>query len=80
MHYTYILKSEKTGRYYYGATSDIETRLKSHNFGKVKSTKSGRPWNLHYLEEFETKSEALQREKFFKTIDGYNYLKSKEIT
>jgi len=34
---------------------------------------------LHYFEEFETRSEAFKRERFFKSIDGYNYLKSQKI-
>ncbi len=80
MYITYILKSEKTGRYYYGATSNLENRLKAHNSGKVKSTKSGRPWNIHYFENFESKSEALQRERFFKSIEGYRFLKENNIT
>jgi putative endonuclease len=79
MFYTYILKSQKDGRFYYGSTSDIETRLKSHNGGKVRSTKSRRPLVLHYQETFDSKTEAIRRETFFKSIDGYNFLKSKGI-
>ncbi len=33
----------------------------------------------HYYESFETKSEAAKREYFFKSIAGYNYLKSNRI-
>jgi len=80
MYYSYILKSQKTGRYYYGSTSDLEKRLKYHNSGKVKSTKSGRPWIIHYYEEFESKSEAFSRERFYKSIDGYRFLKKNQIT
>jgi putative endonuclease len=68
MHFAYILKSEKTGRYYYGSTSDLEQRLKNHNSGKVKSTKSGRPWVIHYYETFESKEEALKRELFLNQL------------
>ena len=39
MFITYILKSEKTDRYYIGYTSDVEKRLTNHNSGKNKSTK-----------------------------------------
>ena len=42
----YILSSSKTGRYYTGSTDDIERRLKEHNYGKVLSTRNGRPWSL----------------------------------
>jgi putative endonuclease len=74
MFYTYVLKSLSTGRHYYGSTSDIKKRLKYHNSGKVRSTKAYRPWEIIYYEIFETKTEAMKRELFFKSIDGYNWL------
>lgn len=80
MFFTYILKSEKDKTFYYGHSKDLENRLKRHNQGKVRSTKSKRPWILHYHEVFESKSEAYKREMFFKSIDGYRYLKEKGIT
>jgi len=46
----------------------------------VRSTKARRPFKVHYFEEFELKSDALKREKFFKSIDGYNCLKENKIT
>ena len=79
-YYSYILKSEQTGKYYYGSTCNIEQRLAAHNKGKVRSTKGGRPWRLHYKEEFETRSAAYSREQFYKTIEGYRYLKDQKIT
>ena len=78
-YYTYILKSLSKGTYYYGSTSDLENRLKYHNAGKVKSTKGKRPWVVHYVEEFPDKGFALKREAFFKTIDGYRFLKEHNI-
>jgi putative endonuclease len=78
--YVYILRSLKDHRYYYGFTSDLQTRLQFHNEGLVKSTKSRTPLCLHYHEEFESKRMALKREKFFKSIDGYNWLKANGIT
>ena len=79
MFYLYILFSDKLGKYYYGHTKDLDERLKTHAKGKVKFTKPGRPWKLVYHESFSTRSEAFQREMFFKSIDGYNYLKSAKI-
>jgi putative endonuclease len=75
----YILKSEVTHKHYYGHTKDLLQRLKAHNSGKVRSTKSGRPWKVIHQEEFPTKSEAYQRELFFKSIDGYNFLREQKI-
>jgi putative endonuclease len=78
-YFAYILKSLKTHTYYYGSTEDITLRLKAHNNGKVRYTKSRRPWILHYSEKFTTRSEAAKREYFFKTIEGYNFLKQENI-
>lgn len=79
MFFTYILQSEKDKRFYYGSTSDLETRVKAHNYGKVRSTKSRRPLNLIYSESFTTKKDAIQRELFFKSKAGYAWLKNQGI-
>jgi putative endonuclease len=77
--YTYILKSLSHGTYYYGHTNDLERRIEEHNKGQVKYTKGRRPWILHYSENYETKSLAARREVFFKSIDGYNYLRKEKV-
>lgn len=62
MNYTYILKC-RDGSLYTGWTNDIERRLKAHNEGYgAKYTKSRRPVELVYYEEFDTKKEAMRRE------------------
>ena len=81
MPYTvYILKSLACNRHYYGHAEDTGERLAKHNAGRVRSTKAYRPWIVIYEETFDTKSEAAKREYFFKTIDGYNFLKQNGIT
>jgi putative endonuclease len=77
--YAYILRSETHGTCYYGNTQNINARIRAHNSGKVRYTKGRRPWKLVYYEKFETRSEAVKRERFFKSIDGYRYLKSNGI-
>jgi len=67
--YVYILKSEKDNGYYYGYTSELNQRLIRHNEGLVRSTKARRPFNIHYFEAFETKTEEIKRESFLKSID-----------
>jgi putative endonuclease len=79
MYFAYILKSLKDGKYYYGSSEDIEKRLKNHNSGKVKSTKNRKPFIIHYFEKFDTRTEAETRERYFKTIEGYNWLKHNRI-
>ena len=49
-------------------------RLKEHNAGSNKFTKGHKPFTLIYTEEFETRTEALQREKFLKTGQGRKFL------
>ena len=75
MYYVYILRSQKDGRRYIGMTSDIDRRLSEHNAGLVNSTKNRRPLELIHTEEFSTKKEAEEREKFYKTGYGREALK-----
>ena len=79
MFFVYVLKSELSGKHYYGHTQNIEVRLKQHNAGRVRSTKAYGPWQIIHKESFELKSEAFKRELFFKSIDGYHFLKSQGI-
>ena len=79
MFYAYILKSLKDSTFYYGITENKLLRLKYHNSGRSRYTKGHRPWKLHYFEQFNTRSEAILREKFYKSIDGYKWLKERNI-
>ena len=68
MNYAYLVRCSDNSLYA-GWTNDIEKRLKSHNDGTgAKYTKSRRPVTLAYLEEFETKSEAMKREAALKKM------------
>ena len=71
MFYTYILQSETNGRFYIGSTDDIERRLIEHNDPDYKGSKTTKrikgPWVVVYSESFETRSEAMKREKQIKS-------------
>lgn len=68
MNYTYILKC-KDGTLYTGWTNNLDKRLKDHNDGKgAKYTKTRRPVELVYYEEFELKEEAMKREYAIKQL------------
>ena len=54
-------------------------KIKMHNAGRVRSSKRYRPYDIIYFEIFATRSEAVNREYYFKTIEGYKYLKEKEL-
>ena len=66
MFVVYILFSETAGRFYVGHTGDIVDRLTRHNDGRSASTKSGRPWRLVFTEAYESRAEAMKREKQIK--------------
>lgn len=65
-YYIYILESEKEGTYYIGSSQDPEKRLEKHNLPHQGYTGRKQPWKLVYTEFYNTKSEALSREKFLK--------------
>ena len=65
---TYILKCNDNSLYT-GWTNDITHRLKMVNEGKgAKYTRGRGPVELVYLEEFETKQEAMSREAKIKRL------------
>jgi len=74
-YYTYVLQSEINGHFYKGSTQDLELRLKQHNNGEVNYTSRYMPWKLVYFETFATRSEAMRREKFFKSGKGREFIK-----
>ena len=74
MFYVYILYSEKLDIYYTGSTSSLEDRLKRHNQGRSKFTKSGVPWKLIYQKEYPTKSDAYKAELRIKSQKNRKFL------
>ena len=78
MFFVYVLQSEKGNKRYIGFTDNLERRLQEHTNGKVKSTKNRRPLKLVYLEEYDSKIETMNREKFLKSGFGRSFLKKIE--
>ncbi|MEI6947099.1 GIY-YIG nuclease family protein [Paraflavisolibacter sp. H34] len=66
MYYVYILESLVDGDFYKGSTSDYFQRLLRHNNGESEFTRTKVPWKLIFVQQFETKREALIREKKLK--------------
>lgn len=50
-YYTYVLKSNKDGKFYTGYTKNLKLRLEQHDAGLVNSTKNRRPLKLVYLKD-----------------------------
>ena len=79
MHYTYIIESIKTGRWYYGYTSDLSRRLEGHNKGLNVSTRNRGPWKLIFIREFESTTEAIAFEQVLKRYRNKEFLKKRSI-
>ena len=78
MVYTYVLKSQKNGRFYYGSTDDLKRRFKEHNGGVGgKYTSDNRPFELVYYEAYTSYKLAKKAEKFYKSGYGREVLKEK---
>jgi putative endonuclease len=76
MYYVYILISIKDNKRYFGYTENIERRLIEHNSGLVKSTKNCRPLRIIHIEKFESKADAMKREKELKKKKGKDSVKT----
>lgn len=74
--FTYVILSEKDGKFYTGTTGDLNKRIEYHNKGLVVSTKYRLPVKLIYFEACLSKEDAFRRERYLKTGMGKRYLKN----
>ncbi|MEK7633398.1 MAG: GIY-YIG nuclease family protein [Patescibacteria group bacterium] len=77
MFYTYILRNNKTSRYYVGYTVDLKNRIKEHQEGKVLSTKSDPHYELEWYCAFKTEKQAVIFEKYLKSGSGIAFMKKR---
>ena len=74
--YVYILRCND-GSYYVGHTDDLETRLALHADGSLRGyTLQRRPVQLVFAREFETREDALARER---QIKGWSRAKKEAL-
>lgn len=66
MNYVYLLRSQKTQKFYIGSTANLRQRFYQHNHRLSIATKADALWELVYYEAFPTKTLALQRERKLK--------------
>jgi len=66
MFYVYVIRNQD-GRLYIGQTNDLERRLEQHQLGLGGWTRLRGPWTLVQTEEFETRGEAMKRERQLKS-------------
>lgn len=69
MYTVYILQT-KRGTWYCGYTSNLDQRIKTHisGHGSKYVTSQGGVEQLVHTEEFETKSEAMSKEAYIKSL------------
>ena len=77
-YYSYILYSDKLGKYYVGSSEDVEKRGAAYNAGRSKFTKTGIPWKLVRVEEHIDRAEAVRREYQIKKRGAKRYLEDLE--
>ncbi len=66
--YVYILYTPSKNKYYIGFTGDkLSERIRKHNSNHKGFTGNTGDWELVYQEVFQTKSEAMKREKEIKS-------------
>lgn len=75
MYWVYVLYSTKFEKIYIGYTSDLEQRILSHNsLAKKGYTIKYRPWELIHTEVYQTKKDALLRERQLKSAAGRKFI------
>ena len=73
----YVLKSLSAKKHYVGFTQNLISRFQSHNILRKKGFPSRyRPWFVIWVEFYTAKTEAMEREKFFKSGQGREWMKS----
>lgn len=80
MFIVYVIFNEN-GKIYIGQTSDLEKRMKRYNGilrSKTKSftNKNKGIWKVEYTEEFDTREEAIEREKQLKSYQGRKFIRN----
>ena len=76
MYTVYILYSSSIDKFYVGYTNDLTRRFTEHNRKKGKFTDQGIPWKIVRKEDYELKSEAMDREKFIKAQKSRKFILS----
>jgi len=79
-YYTYVLYSKKYDKIYIGYTNNLERRLHYHNKGIKGWTAKYIPLELIYHEEYNTKTDAMKREKELKSYQGRKFIREEILS
>ena len=66
-HYVYIIQSQLDSTFYIGFSQDPARRLIKHNSNSKGYTNTKKPWSLVFVQQFETKTQAIKMEKKLKS-------------
>lgn len=78
MYNTYILENVY-GKLYIGQTNNLENREFRHNSNMVPATKNKGPWKLIYNKEFFTRQDAVNYERYLKSLKSSKYIRENII-
>ena len=71
----YVLYSQEHRKIYIGYTSNLAERFNSHNELAIKGwTIKFRPWEIVHTEIFESKADAMRRERELKSAKGREWI------
>jgi putative endonuclease len=79
MYHVYVIQSRQ-GLIYTGQTKDLEDRVRQHNKGRSQWTSQDIDWTAIYSRSFETRSDAMQYERWLKTGAGRDFLKNNVLS
>ena len=72
----YVIRSRSREYWYVGLTNNLQRRFLQHQEGKERTTQPYRPFAIVHTEEFATRLEARNREKYLKSGSGKEWLKA----
>ena len=76
MYFVYAISSAFRPYIYVGISNNIKRRINQHNRGYNRTTKPYAPFNVILIEQYETRMQARQREKYLKSGIGKEFLKT----
>jgi len=74
--YTYVLYAPQSDKIYIGFSANPANRFIAHNHPNSKGyTSKFKPWALIHIEKFDTKKEAMNRERQLKSHKGRDFIR-----
>ncbi|MCK9582799.1 MAG: GIY-YIG nuclease family protein [Endomicrobiales bacterium] len=70
MKYTVYILVSVGGKYYIGQTNNLVRRLLQHKNGLSKWSRKYSGWELIYSQEYDTRSQAVRKEREIKSYKG----------